>query len=41
MATCRNLAIGVLHLAGLDAIATALRHNARDPERPLPLFGIT
>jgi predicted transposase YbfD/YdcC len=41
MATCRNLAIGVLHLTGHNAIATALRHNARDPKRPLALLGIT
>jgi predicted transposase YbfD/YdcC len=41
MATCRNLAIGVLRLAGLHAIATALRRNARDPKRPLALLGIT
>jgi predicted transposase YbfD/YdcC len=41
MATWRNLAIAVLHLASLNAIATALRRNARDPRRPLALLGIT
>jgi len=41
MATWRNLAIAVLRLASLNAIATALRRNARDPKRPLTLLGIT
>nr|WP_237522125.1 ISAs1 family transposase [Streptomyces sp. SID1328] len=41
MATCRNLAIGALRLAGVNNIATALRHNARNPERPLGLLGLT
>jgi hypothetical protein len=39
MATCRNLAIGALRLAGTSNIAAALRHNARDPTRPLALLG--
>lgn len=41
MATCRNLAIGALHLAGTTNIAAGLRHNARDPNRPLALLGLT
>jgi predicted transposase YbfD/YdcC len=41
MATLRNLAIGVLRAAGHTNIAQALRHNARDPHRPLTLLGIT
>ncbi len=40
MATCRNLAIGVLRTAGVKNIAAALRHNARDPRRPLALLGL-
>lgn len=38
MATLRNLAISLLRLAGWTGIATALRHHARDPERPLNLI---
>lgn len=41
MATCRNLAIGALRLAGTTNIAASLRHNARDPNRPLALLGLT
>jgi hypothetical protein len=40
MASLRNLAIGILRLAGHINIAKALRHNARSPERPLQLLGI-
>ncbi|MET7685157.1 ISAs1 family transposase, partial [Streptomyces sp. NPDC005423] len=39
MATCRNLAIGALRLAGSTNTA-ALRHNARDANRPLTLLGL-
>jgi len=38
MATLRNLAIGLLRMAGADNIAEALRHHARDPHRPLTLL---
>ncbi|MEH0586851.1 ISAs1 family transposase [Streptomyces sp. B21-106] len=41
MATWRNLTIGTLRLAGVRSIAAALRHNARDPRRPLALLGLT
>jgi len=41
MATCRNLAIGALRLSGATNIAAGLRHNARDPARPLALLGLT
>ena len=41
MATCRNLAIGALHLAGTTNIAAGLRSNARNPNRPLTLLGLT
>ncbi|WP_263637253.1 transposase [Streptomyces sp. CoH27] len=40
MATCRNLAIGALKLAGTVNIAAGLRRNARDPRRPLALLGL-
>jgi hypothetical protein len=40
MATLRNLAVGALRLAGSTNIAAALRHNSRDPTRPLTLLGI-
>jgi predicted transposase YbfD/YdcC len=40
MATLRNLAIGVLRLAGTTNIAAGLRHASRDPTRPLNLLGI-
>lgn len=41
MATLRNLAIGILRAAGRTNIAKALRHNARNPERPLKLLSAT
>jgi hypothetical protein len=41
MAAYRNLAIGALRLAGTTNIAAGLRHNARDPNRPLALLGLT
>lgn len=40
MATCRNLAIGALKLAGAVSVAAGLRRNARDPRRPLALLGL-
>ncbi|WP_307542853.1 ISAs1 family transposase [Streptomyces sp. V3I8] len=40
MATWRNLAIGALRLAGATNIAAALRHNARNADRPLALPGL-
>jgi predicted transposase YbfD/YdcC len=41
MASLRNLAIGVLRARGHRNIAAALRRNARDSTRLLPLLGIT
>ncbi len=41
MATCRNLAIGALRLAGVRNIASGLRRAARDQTRPLALLGLT
>jgi predicted transposase YbfD/YdcC len=41
MATCRNLAIGALRLAGVRNIAAGLRRAARDQDRPLALLGLT
>jgi predicted transposase YbfD/YdcC len=41
MASLRNLAIGILHARGDRNIAAALRRNARDATRLLPLLGIT
>ena len=41
MACLRNLAIGVLCRARPVNLATALRHHARDPIRPLATLGIT
>jgi predicted transposase YbfD/YdcC len=41
MASLRNLAIGVLRARGDRNIAAALRRNARDATRVLPLLGIT
>ena len=38
MATLRNTAISLLRLTGWTAIARALRHHARDPNRPLNLI---
>lgn len=40
MATLRNLAIGVLRLAGETNIARGLRWAARDPARALVLLGL-
>ncbi len=40
MATLRNLAISMLRIAGVDNIARALRHNQRNPERPLEYIGL-
>jgi hypothetical protein len=41
MASLRNLAIGILRGRGDRNIAAALRRNARDATRVLPLLGIT
>ncbi len=41
MASLRNLAVGILHARGHRNIAAALRRNARDATRVLPLLGIT
>jgi predicted transposase YbfD/YdcC len=41
MASLRNLAIGILRAHGHHNIAAALRRNARDATRVLPLLGIT
>jgi predicted transposase YbfD/YdcC len=41
MACLRNLTIGILRRHGRRNIATALRRNARDATRFLPLLGIT
>jgi hypothetical protein len=41
MASLRNLAIGILRARGDPNIAAALRRNARDATRVLPLLGIT
>jgi hypothetical protein len=41
MASLRNLAIGILRACGHRNIAAALRRNARDATRLLPLLGIT
>jgi len=41
MASLRNLAIGLLRAHGDRNIAAALRRNARDATRVLPLLGIT
>ncbi|MDX2696408.1 ISAs1 family transposase [Streptomyces ipomoeae] len=40
MATCRNLAIGALRLAGVRNIAAGLRRTARDQTRALALLGL-
>ncbi len=40
LATLRNLAIGVLRLAGVTNIAQALRHLSRRPELALSLLGV-
>jgi len=41
MATLRNTAISLLRLAGITAIAAALRRNSRNPYRPLQILGLT
>jgi predicted transposase YbfD/YdcC len=41
MAALRNLVITALRLAGHTNIAAALRHHARDPQRPLDTYKIT
>ncbi len=41
MASLRNLAVGILRAHGDRNIAAALRRNARDATRVLPLLGIT
>ena len=41
MASLRNLAIGILRARGDRNIAAALRRNARDATRILPLLGVT
>ena len=41
MASLRNLAIAILHARGDRNLAAALRRNARDATRVLPLLGIT
>ncbi|HET7516547.1 MAG TPA: ISAs1 family transposase [Actinomycetes bacterium] len=41
MASLRNLAIGILRAHGHRNLAAALRRNARDTTRVLPLLGIT
>jgi len=38
MATCRNLAISMLRIAGWDNIAASLRHHARHPDHALALI---
>jgi len=38
MATIRNTAICLLRLTGWTNIAAALRHHARDPQRPINLL---
>ena len=40
LATLRNLAIGVLRLAGVTNIAQALRHLSRRPGFALSLLGV-
>ncbi len=40
LATCRNLAISVLRLAGHTNIAKALRHIARNTTRALTILGL-
>jgi predicted transposase YbfD/YdcC len=40
MATLRNTAISLLRLTGITTIAAALRHNSRNPYRPLQLLGL-
>ena len=40
MAALRNLVITALRLAGTTNIAAALRHHARNPQRPLTTYKI-
>jgi hypothetical protein len=40
MAGLRNLAISALRTVGATNIAKALRHNARNAQRPLELLGL-
>jgi hypothetical protein len=40
MASVRNVAISLLRLAGVENIAAATRHLARQAERPLRLLGL-
>jgi hypothetical protein len=37
MASCRDLAIGILRIAGWENIAAGLRHRARHPDHALTL----
>ncbi len=41
MATLRNLAIGALKLLGADNIAKTTRAIRAEPQRALPILGIT
>jgi len=41
MATLRNLAIGIMKMAGHRNIAAATRHYARDATRTLATLGIS
>jgi predicted transposase YbfD/YdcC len=41
MAALRNFVITALRLAGVTNIAAALRHHARNPQRPLSTYKIT
>jgi hypothetical protein len=41
MASLRNLTVGILHARGQRNIAAALRRNARDATRILPLLGVS
>jgi hypothetical protein len=41
MPTWRNLALGALRLNGARNMPAGLRHNVRDPRRPLRLLGLT
>jgi hypothetical protein len=41
MATLRNLAIGILKLAGHPSVAAACRHHSRDATRTLATLGLT
>ncbi|GAX56003.1 ISAs1 family transposase [Streptomyces olivochromogenes] len=41
MDSLRNLAVGVLRLAGRDNIAEGLRHHGRDMTRPMATLGPT